>query len=161
MDEEIGVILFSATSLDVKVEPVGNLYRLIEGILVLVPPVQLVKRDETQHLTDGKFQNLLVLEHGTNLAVDLVRGRAAQLSSASCWDRSVATGVSCMSRAWGALLALGSLTGGESSDDGMSNHLERARKTSSDTGHARRYESNSWTAESKVQDQNFVKGASQ
>ncbi|WP_298343917.1 IS607 family element RNA-guided endonuclease TnpB, partial [Ferrimicrobium sp.] len=44
----------------------------------------------------------------------------------------------------------------DSSDDGLTYHLERARKTSSNTGRARRGKNDSWTSEHE----NLVKGAS-
>ncbi|WP_298340216.1 IS607 family element RNA-guided endonuclease TnpB [Ferrimicrobium sp.] len=50
-------------------------------------------------------------------------------------------------------------TGG-SSDDEMTYHLERARKTSSNTGHAWRGKNDSRTSENRVRDKNLVKGAS-
>lgn len=50
-------------------------------------------------------------------------------------------------------------TGG-SSDDGTTHHLERARKTSSNTGRARRGENDSRTSENEVRDENLEKGAS-
>ncbi|WP_298335213.1 IS607 family element RNA-guided endonuclease TnpB [Ferrimicrobium sp.] len=50
-------------------------------------------------------------------------------------------------------------TGG-SSDDGMTYHLERGCKTSSNTGRTQRGKNNSRTSEIKVRDENLVKGAS-
>ncbi|MHB8190183.1 MAG: RNA-guided endonuclease TnpB family protein, partial [Ferrimicrobium sp.] len=49
---------------------------------------------------------------------------------------------------------------GDASDDEVTHHLERARKTGSNIGHAWRGENNSWASENKVQDENLVKGAS-
>ncbi|WP_369076389.1 zinc ribbon domain-containing protein [Ferrimicrobium sp.] len=48
----------------------------------------------------------------------------------------------------------------DSSDDGLTYHLERARKTSSNTGRARRGKNDSWTSEHEVRDENLVRGAS-
>lgn len=49
---------------------------------------------------------------------------------------------------------------GDSSDDGLTYHLERARKTSSNTGRTQRGKNNSRTSEHEVRDENLVKGAS-
>ena len=49
---------------------------------------------------------------------------------------------------------------GDSSDDGMTHHLKRACKTSSDTGRAWRGENDPQTSENEAQGKNLVKGAS-
>ena len=59
-----------------------------------------------------------------------------------------------------ALSVPGPLGTGDSSDDGMTHHLERERKTSSNTGRTRRGKNNSRTSEHEVRDENLVKGAS-
>ncbi|EQD43451.1 transposase, IS605 OrfB family, partial [mine drainage metagenome] len=59
-----------------------------------------------------------------------------------------------------ALFAPGPFGTDGSSDDGLTHHLERACKTSSNAGRAWRGENNSRTSENQVRDENLVKGAS-
>ena len=59
-----------------------------------------------------------------------------------------------------ALFVLGPFATGGSSDHGMTHHLERACKTGSNTGRARRGKINSRPSEHEVRDENFLKGAS-
>ena len=59
-----------------------------------------------------------------------------------------------------ALFVLGPFGTGDSSDDGMTHHLERACKTGSNTGRARRGKNDSRASEHEVRDENFLKGAS-
>ena len=60
-----------------------------------------------------------------------------------------------------ALFVPGPLVGtGDSSDDGLTHHLERADKSSACAGTAWRGKNNSRTSENEVRDENLVKGAS-
>ena len=59
-----------------------------------------------------------------------------------------------------ALSVPGPFGTGGSSDDGLTYHLERVCKTSSNAGRAWRGENNSRTSENEVRDENLVKGAS-
>jgi len=47
-----------------------------------------------------------------------------------------------------------------SSDDGTTHHLERACKTGSNTGRARRGKNDPWASENETRRKNLVKGAS-
>ena len=59
-----------------------------------------------------------------------------------------------------ALFVPGPLATGDSSDDGLTHHLERADKSSACAGNAWRGKNNSRTSENEVRDENLVKGAS-
>jgi IS605 OrfB family transposase len=59
-----------------------------------------------------------------------------------------------------ALFVPGPFGTGDSSDDGLTHHLERASKSSTNTGHARRGKNDSRMSESDIRDENLVKGAS-